>query len=134
MLRSRAEDGDDEMFFSIALQIAAAEARQGHRTTADELRAAVDEARSKNSRGASVPIPFGRPKGDLESLIDLKATTLRLSDVILDELLRKRLKDIPSSAAKKRVVARTREDTKPETIVRRAARFRQDNDGGGSRG
>lgn len=93
MLRSRA-DGDDEMFFSIALQIAAAEARQGHKTTAEELRAAVDEARGKNSRGASVAIPFGRPKGDLESLIDLKSTTLRLSDVILDELLHKRLKDV----------------------------------------
>ena len=45
LLRSRAE-GDDDAFFSIALQIAAAEARQGRRTTAEELRAEVEKARA----------------------------------------------------------------------------------------
>lgn len=93
MLRSRAE-GDDELFYSIALQIAASEARQGHRTTADELRSAVDDARSRVSRGASVAIPFAKPRGDLESLIDLKATKLRLSDVVLNQDLCKRLEDV----------------------------------------
>ncbi|HEY0686167.1 MAG TPA: ATP-binding protein [Steroidobacter sp.] len=93
MLRSRAE-GDDEQFYSIALQIAASEARQGRKTTAEELRTAVDEARSKSSRGASVPIPFGRPRGDLETLIELKPARLRLSDVVLHELLQKRLHDV----------------------------------------
>lgn len=93
MLRSRAE-GDDERFYSIALQIAASEARQGHRTTAEELRAAVDDARGKVSRGASVAIPFSKPRGDLESLIDLKPAKLRLADVVLDSALYKRLQDI----------------------------------------
>jgi SpoVK/Ycf46/Vps4 family AAA+-type ATPase len=93
MLRSRVE-GDEEQFYSIALQVAASEARQGRRTTADELRAAVDEARGKNARGASVAIPFARPRGELENLIDLKATQLRLADVILQETLCKRLEDI----------------------------------------
>lgn len=93
MLRSRAE-GDDERFYSIALQIAASEARQGHRTTAEELRAAVDDARGKVSRGASVAIPFSKPRGDLESLIDLKPAKLRLADVVLDSGLYKRLQDI----------------------------------------
>lgn len=93
MVRSRAE-GDEEQFYSIVLQIAAAEARQGHRSTADELRAAVDDARSKSSRGATVAIPFARPRGDLESLIDLKAVNLRLDDVVLGDLLRARLMDI----------------------------------------
>lgn len=93
MLRSRAE-GDDERFYSIALQIAASEARQGHRTTAEELRAAVDEARGKASRGASVAIPFAKPRGDLESLIDLKSAKLRLADVVLNPGLCKRLQDI----------------------------------------
>lgn len=93
MLRSRAE-GDDERFYSIALQIAASEARQGHRTTAEELRAAVDDARGKVSRGASVAIPFSKPRGDLESLIDLKPAKLRLADVVLDSGLFKRLQDI----------------------------------------
>lgn len=93
LLRSRAE-GDDEQFYSIALQVAAAEARQGHRTAADELRAAVDEARGKAPKGATVAIPFARPRGDLEALIDFKATTLRLLDVILHQSVSKQLADL----------------------------------------
>src|SRR4051812_8271791 len=71
MLRSRAE-GDEEAFLSIALQIAAAEARQGHRQIAEELRAEVDKARAKTSRGASVAIPFSSPRGSLEGLLELR--------------------------------------------------------------
>ena len=93
MLKSRAE-GDDEQFYSIVLQIAASEARQGRRSTAEELRAAVDEARARASRGASVPIPFARPRGELESLIDHRTPKLRLHDVILHETLRRRLADL----------------------------------------
>jgi hypothetical protein len=100
MLRSRVE-GDEEQFYSIALQVAASEARQGRRTTADELRAAVDEARVKNARGPSVAIPFARPRGELENLIDLKATRLQLSDVILQETLCKRLEDITRQQQKR---------------------------------
>jgi SpoVK/Ycf46/Vps4 family AAA+-type ATPase len=93
MLRSRAE-GDDEQFYSIALQVAAAEARQGHRTTADELRAAVDEARGRVSRGAVVAIPFARPRGDLEALIDFRPPSFRLADVILHASVSKQLADV----------------------------------------
>jgi hypothetical protein len=49
MIRSRAE-GDEDAFFSIALQVAASEARQGHRQIADELRAEIDKARASWSR------------------------------------------------------------------------------------
>ncbi len=93
MLRSRAA-GDDEQFYSIALQIAASEARQGHRSTAEELRAAVDEARRGGSHGASVAIPFARPRGDLEALLDLRAAKLRLDDVVLHEGVRKRIDNV----------------------------------------
>lgn len=93
LLRSRAE-GDDEQFYSIALQVAAAEARQGHRTAADELRAAVDEARGKAPRGATVAIPFARPRGDLEALIDFKAPKLQLLDVILHQSVSRQLADL----------------------------------------
>jgi SpoVK/Ycf46/Vps4 family AAA+-type ATPase len=94
LLRSRVE-GDDEQFFSIVLQVAAAEARQGHRATADDLRVAVDDARSKSSKGATVTtIPFSRPRGDLESLIDLKSTKLHLSDVVLSQSIIKQLDDL----------------------------------------
>jgi SpoVK/Ycf46/Vps4 family AAA+-type ATPase len=93
MLRSRAE-GDDEMFFSIALQVAAAEARQGRREIAEAMRSEVDKARAKNSRGASVPISFSSPRGNLEGLIEMKNARFSLKDVVLNERLSARFKDI----------------------------------------
>lgn len=92
MLRSRAE-GDEEQFYSIALQVAAAEARQGHRDTANEIRAAVDAARSIGGVRPSVPIAFGRPRGDLESLLDMREATISLADVILSPSLFAQLKN-----------------------------------------
>ncbi len=82
MLRSQAE-GDEEQFFSIALQVAAGEARQGHRATAEEIRSAVDAARAQRGTRSSVPISFSRPRGDLDSLLDLREPSIRLADVIL---------------------------------------------------
>ncbi len=93
MLRSRAE-GDEESFFSIALQVAAAEARQGHRQIAEELRAEVDKARAKTSRGASVAIPFVSPRGSLEGLLELRQPRFNLKDVILNERLIARINDV----------------------------------------
>jgi SpoVK/Ycf46/Vps4 family AAA+-type ATPase len=92
MLRSRAE-GDEESFFSIALQIAAAEARQGHRQIAEELRAQVDKARAKASRGASVAIPFSSPRGSLDGLLELRQPRFNLKDVVLNEKLIARIND-----------------------------------------
>lgn len=91
MLRSRAE-GDDEQFYSIALQIAAAEARQGRKSTAQELRAAVDAARAGS--GASVPIQFSKPRGELESIIEHREPRYVLKDVVLNERLGERLDDL----------------------------------------
>lgn len=53
MLRSRAE-GDEEQFFSIALQVAASEARQGRRDTANDIRAAVDASRAAHGVRPSI--------------------------------------------------------------------------------
>jgi SpoVK/Ycf46/Vps4 family AAA+-type ATPase len=93
MLRSRAE-GDEESFFSIALQVAAAEARQGHRQIAEELRAEVDKARAKTSRRASVAIPFLNPRGSLEGLLELRQPRFNLKDVVLNERLITRINDV----------------------------------------
>ena len=90
MLKCRAED-DDEQFYSIALQVAAGEVRQGHRTTAEQIRSAVDDARLKHGVGASVPISFSRPRGDLDSLLDLRDSRIRLADVVLNSNVREKL-------------------------------------------
>lgn len=93
MLRSRAE-GDDDLFFSIALQIAASEARQGHKSTAEEMRAEVDKARARRSRGASVAIQLGTPRGDLEGLLELKEPRFTLNDMVLAEPILANLDDM----------------------------------------
>lgn len=93
MLRSRAE-GDDDAFYSIALQIAASEARQGHRQIAEELRAEVDKARAHSRRGQSVAIPFASPRGSLEGLLELRSPRFNLNDVVLNERLLSRIEDV----------------------------------------
>lgn len=92
MLRSRAE-GDDEQFYSIALQVAASEARQGHRSSAEALRAAVETARKSRS-GSPVAIHFAKPRGELEGLIEHREPRYTLRDVVLDEPLRARLNEL----------------------------------------
>jgi SpoVK/Ycf46/Vps4 family AAA+-type ATPase len=93
MLRSRAE-GDEDAFFSIALQVAASEARQGRRETAQEMRAEIDKARARNSRGASVPIPFASPRGSLEGLLEMRDPRYTLKNVVLNDSLLGRFTDI----------------------------------------
>lgn len=93
MLKSRTE-GDDERFFSIALQVAAAEARQGRKQAAEELRAEVDRARARSSRGASVAIPFARPRGDLEGLLEMRQPRFKMKDVVLGESVVARIEDV----------------------------------------
>jgi len=87
MIRSRAK-GDDEQLYSIALQVAAAEARKGHRTTAEEIRSAVDDARGRTSGGASVAVSFAKPRGDLQGLLELRRPSYALSDVVLSDKVR----------------------------------------------
>ena len=90
LLRSQAE-GDEEQFFSIALQVAASEARLGRRDTANEIRAAVDASRAARGVRPSIPIAFSRPRGDLEGLLELRQVTVTLADVILPAPINERL-------------------------------------------
>jgi SpoVK/Ycf46/Vps4 family AAA+-type ATPase len=93
MLRSRAE-GDEEAFFSIALQVAASEARQGRRQTAQEMRVEIDKARARSSRGAAVPIPFASPRGNVEGLLEMRDPRFKLKDVVLNDRLAARFADL----------------------------------------
>lgn len=93
MIRSRVR-GDDEQFYSIALQVAAAEARSGRRTTAQEIRAAVDDARGASSSRPGVSIPIAKPRGDLQGLLELRTPKFALDDVVIHDELRYRLDDL----------------------------------------
>lgn len=93
LLRSHVS-GDDEQFLSVALQVAAHEARQGHGKLAVQLRELVDEARSRKSVIGKKPVPLAQPKGDLASLLSVSYSDTRLSSMVLPADLEQRLKRI----------------------------------------
>lgn len=93
LLRSHVA-GDDEQFLTVALQVAAHEARQGHGKLAIQLRGIVDEARSQNLAISKRPVPLARPKGDLASLLSASYSDTRLASMVLPDDLEQRLKRI----------------------------------------
>ena len=78
-------DGEDDRFFSVAMQVAAHEARFGHGKFAEELRAMIDEA--KGRRGAGQPVPIGRPRGELANLLEASYSKARLGEMIMNDVL-----------------------------------------------
>ncbi len=93
LLRSHI-NGDDDQFLSVALQVAAHEARQGHGKLAIQLRDLVDKARSRQTGLAKRPVPITQPKGDLAALLLATYSDLRLTSMALPEELELRLKRI----------------------------------------
>lgn len=85
LLKSHLE-GDDQRFFSVAMQVAAYEAKLGHGKLAEELRAIIDEA--KHRQGARQPTPIGQPRGELAHLLTIAYPKTRLSDMVLNEALK----------------------------------------------
>ena len=101
-LLSSHNQGDEEQFLSIALQVAANEARRGRREVSDELRRLVDVARQRKNThlirpagGASdVTIPIARPRGELQNLVTAIYPKARVNDVVLRPEMRARLNRI----------------------------------------
>lgn len=87
-------DGDEDRFLSVATQLAAHEARQGHGKLAQELRELVDAAKGKSAtvarRGAG-PVPMAQPKGELAGLLEARYSDVRLSSMVLKPELEDRL-------------------------------------------
>jgi SpoVK/Ycf46/Vps4 family AAA+-type ATPase len=78
--------GDDARFYSVALQVAARAARGGQGKMAQELRDAIDEARSKSEvHTGPRPVPVTQPRGDLAGLLSVAYPDLRLTDLVLDK-------------------------------------------------
>ncbi len=88
-------DGDEEQFYSVAMQVAAAAARKGQGKVAQELRALIDKARSNPViQAAKQPIPIVRPRSELAGLLTVSYPKVRLSDMTLNEQLLSRLQRI----------------------------------------
>lgn len=83
LVRSHAR-GDDDAFYSVALQVAAQAARQGHHRLAADIKAAVETSRAE--RPGKV-VSIAQPRGDLSELVMATHPTVTLKELVLpDEL------------------------------------------------
>lgn len=90
-------NGDDERFYSVAMQVAAHEAKRGHGKLAEELRALVDQTKAR--RGLDLPAsggatPISRPRGELANLLAVSYPKSRIGDMVLDDVLTDQLNRI----------------------------------------
>lgn len=88
-------EGDEEQFLSIALQVAALEARQGRTEEADKLKRLVQKARDQRRvgrpAGGQTPIPLARPRGELQGLVESAYPKVTLASMVLPDEVRRRL-------------------------------------------
>lgn len=98
LLQSHLE-GDENRFYSVAMQVAAHEAKRGHGKLAEELRALVDQAKSRRAAmlgnmpdGKAVPI--SKPRGELANLLSVSYPKSRLGDMVLNSELAQQLERI----------------------------------------
>lgn len=88
-------EGDEDQFLSIALQVAAQEARQGRMDEAEKLKRLVqkarDQRRSGKPAGGQTPIPLARPRGELQGLVDSTYPKITLASMVLADDVRARL-------------------------------------------
>lgn len=87
-------NGDDERFYSVAMQVAAHEAKRGHGKLAEELRALVDQTKARRglqSQESGGATPIIRPKGELANLLAVSYPKDRIGDMVLDDTLTEQL-------------------------------------------
>ncbi|TPL47293.1 ATP-binding protein [Mesorhizobium sp. B2-4-6] len=82
LVKSHAE-GDEERFFDLAMQLAAAEDQKGHTRLAEQLRQWADVSRTPPRPAMAKPTPLAAPRGDLAGFLDASYPSTRLKDVIL---------------------------------------------------
>src|SRR5438552_3666027 len=87
------EEGDEDRWYSVALQMAAHEARLGHAKLARELRELIEAIRGKHAIASTptAPVPLAQPRGDLAGLLSAAYPRTRLDDLIVDHDLRAKL-------------------------------------------
>lgn len=88
--------GDDERFYSLVLQLAAAEAKRGHQAVAEQLKELLDQAKSPRPRVvfSHGPMPVPSVRSDLASILSVQYPKTLLSNMVLEDDLRSRLRRI----------------------------------------
>jgi DNA polymerase III delta prime subunit len=98
LVKSHAE-GDENRFFDLAMQLAAAEAQKGHKRLAEQLRQWAEAGRAPSApTNRSQLTPLATPRGDLAGLLSASYPTTRLSDVILPSPLKDELAHVVMEA------------------------------------
>ncbi len=85
-------EGDDSRFYTVALQVAAKEARAGHAAYAQDLKR-LAEGTIRRGAGAKI-VAVATPRGELSSLLSVSYPELRLADMALTQELRGLLKRV----------------------------------------
>jgi len=88
---------DEARFFSIAMQIAAAEARKGHSNIANELKQLIEDAKKERSTTAVTSIlehQLSKELKEIQDLIEVVPHTSSLEDMILSSSIREALEKI----------------------------------------
>src|SRR5438876_1655699 len=97
LIKSHA-DGDDERFYTIAMQVAAQAAHQGHTKFAQELRDLVDKAKVRGKpalpHGEVRAVPILQPRGELAGLLTASYPKTRLAEMALDKKVRQRIERV----------------------------------------
>src|SRR5580698_572916 len=93
-LISSLTQGDEAHFYSVAMQIAAHEARMGHGKLAEEIRALIDKAKSRTQPTSRGPIPLARPRGEVAELLSVSYPNVHLKDMVLSPSTKRKLERV----------------------------------------
>ena len=86
-------EGEEQQFLSVALQMAAHEARKGHTKVAQEIQSLIDQAKDKKSALEKKRLSTNviQPKRELSNLVSVRYSKTRLIDMVLPQKLKERL-------------------------------------------
>jgi SpoVK/Ycf46/Vps4 family AAA+-type ATPase len=89
-------EGNDGRFLSVAMQVAAGEARKGHAAFSAELRRMIEKAKERlqPQQTTGQTIPFAAARGELSDLFAVVHPQTHLSDMVLPRALHDRMKRI----------------------------------------
>jgi SpoVK/Ycf46/Vps4 family AAA+-type ATPase len=86
-------EGDQGRFMSVAMQVAAGEARKGHPEFSAELRRMIEKAKDRlvPQQNAGETIPFAAARGELSELFAVYHPQTKLADMVLPPALQSRM-------------------------------------------
>ena len=89
-------EGDNDGFYSVALQVAAHAAKSGQNRFAQDLRALIESATAPALGPLARPTPLVQPRGELAGLVSASYPETSLGAMTLDLLVRAKLERILS--------------------------------------